>query len=54
MKCLDKERARRYETASGLAADVKRYLDNEPVTACPPEALAQDLDLQEPMWCKPT
>ena len=38
MKCLEKDRARRYETASGLAADLKRHLNNEPVTACPPSA----------------
>src|SRR5207247_5864761 len=36
MKCLEKERNRRYETASGIAADVKRYLADEPVQACPP------------------
>jgi eukaryotic-like serine/threonine-protein kinase len=36
MKCLEKDRTRRYETANGLAADLKRYLDNEPVTARPP------------------
>ncbi|HKY09637.1 MAG TPA: serine/threonine-protein kinase, partial [Candidatus Binatia bacterium] len=36
MKCLEKDRARRYETANGVAADLKRHLDNEPVTACPP------------------
>ncbi|MEO7411741.1 MAG: serine/threonine-protein kinase, partial [Opitutaceae bacterium] len=36
MKCLEKDRARRYETANGLAADLKRHLDNEPVTARPP------------------
>jgi eukaryotic-like serine/threonine-protein kinase len=34
MKCLEKDRARRYETASGLAADVQRYLNDEPVQAC--------------------
>jgi serine/threonine protein kinase len=38
MKALEKERDRRYETASGLAADVKRYLDDEPVQACPASA----------------
>jgi len=32
------DRTRRYETATGLAADVQRHLDNEPVTACPPGA----------------
>jgi serine/threonine protein kinase len=36
MKCLDKERGRRYETANGLARDIGRYLDDEPVEACPP------------------
>jgi WD40 repeat protein len=38
MKALEKERARRYETASALAADVQRYLRDEPVEACPPSA----------------
>ncbi len=38
MKCLEKDRTRRYETANGLAADLKRHLDNEPVVACPPSA----------------
>jgi len=36
MKCLEKDRGRRYETANGLAADLKRHLDNEPVMARPP------------------
>src|SRR3989442_15353351 len=36
MKCLEKDRNRRYETASGFAADVQRYLNDEPVQACPP------------------
>jgi serine/threonine protein kinase/tetratricopeptide (TPR) repeat protein len=36
MKCLEKDRTRRYETANGLAADLKRHLANEPVTARPP------------------
>jgi serine/threonine protein kinase/tetratricopeptide (TPR) repeat protein len=36
MKCLEKNRNRRYETASGLARDVQRYLHDEPVQACPP------------------
>jgi serine/threonine protein kinase len=36
MKCLEKDRNRRYETASTLAADVQRYLSDEPVLACPP------------------
>jgi serine/threonine protein kinase len=38
MRCLEKDRARRYESASALAADVQRYLNDEPVTACPPSA----------------
>src|SRR5438128_1988668 len=36
MKALEKDRNRRYETASALAADVQRYLHDEPVHACPP------------------
>jgi serine/threonine protein kinase/tetratricopeptide (TPR) repeat protein len=36
MKCLEKDRTRRYETANGLARDVQRYLHDEPVEACPP------------------
>jgi tetratricopeptide (TPR) repeat protein len=36
MKCLEKERGRRYETADALARDVARYLADEPVEACPP------------------
>jgi WD40 repeat protein len=36
MKALEKDRRRRYETANGLAADVQRYLQDEPVEACPP------------------
>jgi len=36
MKCLEKDRSRRYETANGLAADLKRHLSNEPVVARPP------------------
>jgi tetratricopeptide (TPR) repeat protein len=36
MKCLEKDRARRYETANGLAVDIERHLNNEPVAARPP------------------
>ena len=39
MKCLEKDRGRRYETANGLAADIQRHLKNEPVVACPPSNL---------------
>src|SRR5262249_48629347 len=38
MKCLEKDRNRRYETVSGLIADLQRYLHDEPVLACPPSA----------------
>src|SRR5262249_21442999 len=38
MKCLEKDRTRRYETANGLAIDLKRHLNNEPVVARPPSA----------------
>ncbi|RYD37637.1 MAG: serine/threonine protein kinase, partial [Verrucomicrobiaceae bacterium] len=36
MKCLEKDRSRRYETANGIAADILRHLHHEPVTARPP------------------
>jgi serine/threonine protein kinase len=36
LKALAKERSRRYQTASGLARDLERYLHDEPVEACPP------------------
>jgi eukaryotic-like serine/threonine-protein kinase len=39
MKCLEKDRARRYETANGLAMDVERHLNQEPVVARPPSRL---------------
>jgi serine/threonine protein kinase len=38
MKALEKDRNRRYEAASAFAADVQRFLHNEPVLACPPSA----------------
>jgi WD40 repeat protein/serine/threonine protein kinase len=36
MRALEKDRNRRYESASAVAADVQRYLHDEPVLACPP------------------
>lgn len=36
MKCLEKDRGRRYETASGLAEDLERHLGHQPVNARPP------------------
>jgi serine/threonine-protein kinase len=38
MRALEKDRNRRYESASAFAADVQRFLDDEPVLACPPSA----------------
>jgi len=38
MRCLEKDRARRYETANGLAMDIQRHLENEPVLARSPSA----------------
>jgi len=38
MRALEKDRARRYESAGGLARDIERYLRDEPVQACPPSA----------------
>ncbi len=38
MRCLEKDRNRRYESANALARDVERYLADEPVEACPPSA----------------
>lgn len=39
MKCLEKSRDRRYETANGLARDIQRFLSNEPVEARPASTL---------------
>ena len=39
MKCLEKDRSRRYESASGLARDIERYLRDEAVEASPPSGL---------------
>jgi tRNA A-37 threonylcarbamoyl transferase component Bud32 len=36
MKCLEKDRTRRYETANGVAMDIERHLKHEPVVARPP------------------
>ncbi len=36
MKALEKDRTRRYETATSLAQDIERYLRDDPVAACPP------------------
>jgi tetratricopeptide (TPR) repeat protein len=39
MKCLEKDRNRRYETPNSLARDIERYLQDEPVQACPPSTI---------------
>jgi serine/threonine protein kinase len=39
MKAIEKDRARRYETANALASDLRRYLDGEPVLAAPPNVI---------------
>jgi hypothetical protein len=41
MKCIEKDRTRRYETANGLALDVTRHLSNEPVIARSPTVIYQ-------------
>ncbi len=41
MKALEKDRTRRYETASGLAMDIQRHLNNEPIVARPASAMYQ-------------
>jgi tetratricopeptide (TPR) repeat protein/serine/threonine protein kinase len=38
MKCLEKDRNRRYETANAVARDIEHYLHDEPVAAGPPSA----------------
>jgi tetratricopeptide (TPR) repeat protein len=38
MKCLEKDRNRRYESPNSLARDIERYLSDDPVQACPPSA----------------
>ena len=39
MKCLEKNRQRRYDTAQALAMDIEHHLNNEPITARPPSTL---------------
>jgi WD40 repeat protein/serine/threonine protein kinase len=39
MKALEKDRGRRYESASAFATDIQRYLCDEPVLACPPSTM---------------
>jgi serine/threonine protein kinase/Flp pilus assembly protein TadD len=39
MKCLEKDRSRRYDTANGVAREIERFLKDEPVVARPPSNL---------------
>ena len=39
LKCLEKDRTRRYATANALAMDIERYLHEETVLARPPSQL---------------
>ncbi len=39
MKAMEKDRTRRYASVSELAADIRRYFSDEPVTASPPSGL---------------
>jgi hypothetical protein len=39
LKAMDKDRSRRYETASAFALDIRHYLDNEPVSAVKPSPI---------------
>ena len=41
MKAMEKDRTRRYESASDLARDIRRHLSHEPVEACPPSRVYQ-------------
>jgi len=41
MKAIEKDRARRYDTANSLALDIQRFLADEPVSATPPSASYQ-------------
>jgi serine/threonine protein kinase len=45
MKCLEKNRARRYDTAAELAFDLQRHLRNEPVLARPPSRVDRFIKL---------
>ena len=56
MKALEKDRTRRYETASGFARDIERYLAGDPVEAGPPSATYKLRKLRastEPQWQRP-
>ena len=53
MKALEKDRRRRYETANDFAADVMRYLTDQPVEACPPSAWYRFTQVRPAQPCRP-
>ena len=48
MKCLEKDRTRRYETANGVATDIERHLHHAPVVARPPSTAYQAVEILPP------
>ena len=48
MKALEKDRTRRYQTANDFARDIQRYLDDEPVEACPPSTVIPPEEIRAP------
>jgi non-specific serine/threonine protein kinase/serine/threonine-protein kinase len=63
MKCLEKDRTRRYETANALSLELSRHLASEPVRARPPARptgfrnLFAGTGLRSPRlcaWCSPS
>jgi serine/threonine protein kinase/tetratricopeptide (TPR) repeat protein len=50
MKCLEKDRTRRYDTAGALARDIQRHLSNEPVEAGPPSTTYRLRKLVRKHW----
>ena len=51
MKALEKDRNRRYETANGLAADLRRYLNDEPVQAVPADGGLPSEQVRQEVSC---
>ena len=39
MRCLEKDRTRRYHTANAIAVDIQNHLEHEPISACPPSTM---------------
>ena len=57
MKCMEKDRTRRYQTATSIAADIQCYLCDEPIEASPPSSTYKLRKLRRkyrrplPPWC---